>query len=99
LTYVSSTSSQGTYDSATGTWTIGTIANGASKTLTITASVNAGTGGTLIRIRRLTTASPRRMTRNPSLSTSRTEPTFRSRRPSTTPHRTSAAPSSIRSLW
>jgi uncharacterized repeat protein (TIGR01451 family) len=48
LTYVSSTPSQGSYDSSTGTWTVGTISNGASPTLTITASVNAGSVGTTI---------------------------------------------------
>lgn len=41
-TFVSSTPSQGTYNSLTGVWTIGTINNGANATLQITATVNAG---------------------------------------------------------
>ncbi|HOS85048.1 MAG TPA: hypothetical protein PK199_09050, partial [Bacteroidales bacterium] len=40
-TYVSSTVTTGTYTSGTGVWAIGTIANGASQTLTVTATVNA----------------------------------------------------------
>ena len=40
LTFQSSNPSQGSYDSGTGTWTVGTLANGASATLTITATVN-----------------------------------------------------------
>lgn len=48
LTFVSSTETVGTYNSGTGIWTIGGMANGAAETLTITASVNAGTGGTTI---------------------------------------------------
>ena len=39
--YVSNTSSQGTYTSGTGVWTLGTIASGGSATLTITGTVNA----------------------------------------------------------
>ena len=39
FTYVSSTKSQGTYVSATGIWTVGSIANGATATLTVTATV------------------------------------------------------------
>ena len=43
LTFVSATPSQGTYVSGTGLWTIGTIAVGTSKTLSIVATVaNAG---------------------------------------------------------
>src|SRR4029079_12565597 len=38
-TFVSATPSQGTYDSTTGTWTIGTVAAGASVTLAIQARV------------------------------------------------------------
>ena len=38
--YVSSTASQGAYNSGTGVWTVGTLAGGASATLTITATVN-----------------------------------------------------------
>ena len=41
MTYVSSTASQGSYNSRTGVWTVGTLAGGSSATLTITATVNA----------------------------------------------------------
>ncbi|MBD2043102.1 DUF11 domain-containing protein [Microcoleus sp. FACHB-672] len=40
LTFISATPSQGTYDNTTGLWTVGTLANGASVTLTISATVN-----------------------------------------------------------
>ena len=40
-TFVSDTPSQGTYNSGTGVWTVGTIANGASATLLIVASVDS----------------------------------------------------------
>ncbi len=40
-TYVSSTVTQGSYVAGTGLWTIGNLANGASATLNITATVNA----------------------------------------------------------
>ena len=40
--------SQGSYDSGTGVWTVGTLPNGADATLSITATVDAGTGGTTI---------------------------------------------------
>lgn len=39
LTYVSYTSTSGTYSSSTGIWTVGTLANGASRALSITAKV------------------------------------------------------------
>jgi uncharacterized repeat protein (TIGR01451 family) len=42
VTFVSASSSMGTYNSTTGTWTIGSVANGTSQTLVITATVNAG---------------------------------------------------------
>jgi uncharacterized repeat protein (TIGR01451 family) len=48
VTFQSSTTTQGTYTSGTGVWALGTIANAASDTLTITATVDAGTGGTTI---------------------------------------------------
>ncbi|RAJ08677.1 putative repeat protein (TIGR01451 family)/gliding motility-associated-like protein, partial [Chitinophaga skermanii] len=41
-TFVSATASAGTYNAATGTWTIGTLHAGTNATLTITARVNAG---------------------------------------------------------
>ncbi len=40
-TYVSNTASQGSFDSATGIWTLGALANGASATLTMHVSVAA----------------------------------------------------------
>ena len=40
--------SQGSYDAATGVWTIGTIANGSSATLTLEGTVNVGEGGNTI---------------------------------------------------
>jgi len=44
-TYVSNTATPGTsYNNVSGLWTIGSIANGASKTLTITVTVNTGNG-------------------------------------------------------
>jgi uncharacterized repeat protein (TIGR01451 family) len=48
VSFVSSTTTQGSYVSDTGVWTIGTIANTVSDTLTITATVDAGTGGSTI---------------------------------------------------
>ncbi|HEY7440658.1 MAG TPA: DUF11 domain-containing protein [Acidimicrobiia bacterium] len=41
LTFVSSTPSQGTYNSGSGLWTVGTVADGASATLTLVATVNS----------------------------------------------------------
>ena len=41
LVYVSHTASAGTYNAGTGVWSIGSLANGASRTLTITATVTA----------------------------------------------------------
>ena len=40
LTYVSSTASQGSYSNSTGIWTVGTVAVGATLTLTITVTAN-----------------------------------------------------------
>jgi uncharacterized repeat protein (TIGR01451 family) len=40
LTFVSATPSQGTYNNATGLWTVGAVNNGANATLTVTATVN-----------------------------------------------------------
>jgi uncharacterized repeat protein (TIGR01451 family) len=42
LTFVSASSSQGSYDPVSGVWTIGAIANGASKTLQIMVTVTQG---------------------------------------------------------
>ena len=48
LTFVSASTSAGIYNSTTGSWNLGTMVNGASATLTITATVNAGTNGETI---------------------------------------------------
>jgi uncharacterized repeat protein (TIGR01451 family) len=40
-TYVSSSGSQGTYDSVTGVWDVGTVVNGATVTMDIVATINA----------------------------------------------------------
>ena len=45
LTYLSHNTATGTYDSTAGAWTINQFANGASATLTITATVDADTRG------------------------------------------------------
>ncbi len=39
-TYVNSTTTKGSYDKTSGVWTVGSLANGATETLTITAQVN-----------------------------------------------------------
>jgi uncharacterized repeat protein (TIGR01451 family) len=43
LTYLSSVADQGTYNSATGIWNVGSVANGATATLTLKVTVNSGT--------------------------------------------------------
>ncbi len=43
LTFVSATASVGTYDSGTGVWTVGAIANGVARTLQVVATVNTHT--------------------------------------------------------
>jgi uncharacterized repeat protein (TIGR01451 family) len=48
VTYVSDVPSQGSYFAGTGLWTVGSLANGASATLDITANVDAGTAGTTV---------------------------------------------------
>lgn len=48
LTYSLSSATTGTYDSGTGQWTIPALSTGSTATLTITAVVDAGTGGTTI---------------------------------------------------
>ena len=48
VTFVSATSSEGSYASSTGTWTVGTVNIGSQQTLVITAIVNAGTNGQTI---------------------------------------------------
>lgn len=48
LTYVSDTPTQGTYNSGTGIWTVGNLANGANANMTLTATVDNGTAGSTI---------------------------------------------------
>ena len=48
LTYVSALPGQGTYDPITGSWFVGNVVAGASTSLTLVASVDAGTGGSTI---------------------------------------------------
>ncbi|TMM30338.1 DUF11 domain-containing protein [Polaribacter aestuariivivens] len=48
VSYLSSTSVNGTYNPATGLWNIGTITNGSNAVLEITATVNTGTTGQVI---------------------------------------------------
>jgi len=48
VTFVSASATHGTYSSGTGIWTVGNLPNGSSETLTITATVDAGTAGQLI---------------------------------------------------
>ena len=48
LTFDSASPTQGSYDDSTGEWFIGTLNNGSSTTLTITATVDAGTSGSTI---------------------------------------------------
>ena len=45
LTYVSTTTATGSYASATGEWTVGSLASGATATLAITATVGSGAAG------------------------------------------------------
>ena len=45
LTYVSATTATGSYASATGEWTVGSLASGATATLAVTATVGSGTTG------------------------------------------------------
>lgn len=47
-TYFSDNPSQGSYDNGTGFWTVGTLADGASATLEIVATVDSSTGGSTI---------------------------------------------------
>ena len=48
ITLTANNPSLGTYDAATGLWTIGDLANGDSVTLTLTGTVNSGQGGSMI---------------------------------------------------
>lgn len=48
LTFVASSPSQGTYDPGTGQWLVGSLPNAAFATLTLSATVSAGTAGSTI---------------------------------------------------
>ena len=48
VTFASATASTGTFDSTNGAWAVGTVAAGATETLTVTATVNTGTEGTTL---------------------------------------------------
>ena len=48
ITYTADTTSQGSYDAGTGVWTIGTINDGDSATITLTGTVDVGQGGNTI---------------------------------------------------
>jgi len=48
VTYQSDSPTAGSYASGTGLWTVGALADGATETLTITATVDAGTSGSTI---------------------------------------------------
>ncbi len=48
LTFVTALPGQGTYDPTTGSWFVGNVAASASATLTLVASIDAGTGGSTI---------------------------------------------------
>lgn len=47
LVFVSATPSQGTFDSASGNWFVGALASGSTATLTLSATVNAGSATTI----------------------------------------------------
>jgi uncharacterized repeat protein (TIGR01451 family) len=48
VTFVSATPSTGSFDPATGVWTVGTVAVGTTETLTVTVTVNASTAGSTL---------------------------------------------------
>ena len=48
MAFVSASATQGSYDSATGLWSVGSVANGVEKVLTLNASPKAGTSNTAI---------------------------------------------------
>lgn len=59
LTYAGHSASRGTYDAATGRWNVGDLADDASATLTLRATVDPGTAGrTLTNTARLTDSTP-----------------------------------------
>jgi len=59
LTYSSYTADQGTYNSTTGVWAVGSLALGATAQLEITATVDVGTSGSFITNRALISGSDR----------------------------------------
>ena len=48
ITYTANSATQGTYDPATGLWTIGTLNDGAVATITLTGTVDVGQAGNTI---------------------------------------------------
>lgn len=56
-TYVSHSTAAGTYNSGTGVWSIGSIAPGQSRTLSITVNVNASAGATIVNEAEITASS------------------------------------------
>ena len=48
ITYTANTTSQGTYDPATGLWTIGTLADSGVAVITLEGTVDVGQGGNTI---------------------------------------------------
>ena len=48
MTFVSASETQGSYSSSTGSWNVGTVANGQTATLTITATANTVTASTTV---------------------------------------------------
>jgi len=48
ITYTTNTTSQGSYNSTTGLWTVGTINDGATATITLSGTVDVGQGGNTI---------------------------------------------------
>ena len=48
ITYTTDTTTQGSYNSATGLWTIGSLADGATATITLSGTVDVGEGGNTI---------------------------------------------------
>ena len=72
LTFVSSATTTGIYTSGTGSWSIATLNTGATATLTLNATVSAGTAGTMITntATRTAAAQPDNVTSNDSASAS-----------------------------
>lgn len=58
LVFQSATASQGSYNSGTGLWTVGSLANGASATLDITAQVNVTSATNFAQVTKAQAADP-----------------------------------------